>query len=59
MALLRSAESRVPTKCVPEELKQSSAPKREMWERVGVVVVIDSEQFAGGMTGESNKTVSR
>lgn len=59
MALLRSAESRVPTKCVPEELKQSAAPKREMWERVGAVVVIDSEQFAGGMTGESNKTVSR
>ena len=59
MALLRSAESRVPTKCVPEELKQSAAPKREMWERDdGVVVVTDSEQFAGGKIGESNKTVS-
>lgn len=59
MALLRSAESRFPTKCVSGELKQSAKPKREMWERDGVVVVIDSEQFAGGMTGESNKTVSR
>lgn len=31
--LLQSAESSVPTRCVPEELKQPVMPKREMWEK--------------------------
>lgn len=33
MLLLQSMELRVPTKCVPEKLKQSVMPNREMWER--------------------------
>lgn len=33
MVLFQFAESRVPTKCVPEELKQSVKPKREKWEK--------------------------
>lgn len=32
MVLLQSMELRVPTKCVPEKLKQSVMPNREMGE---------------------------
>lgn len=31
MVLLQFAESRMPTWCIPGEVKQSATPKREMW----------------------------
>lgn len=46
MVLLQSAAgSSVPTKCAPEELKESEIPKQEMWKRHRVVVMFDLKQL--------------
>lgn len=35
----------MPTKCAPEELKESAIPKQEMWKRHRVVVMFDLKQL--------------
>lgn len=57
--LLQSAEPSVPTRCVPQELKQPVMPKREMWEREGVAVIFGSEQLRSSEVRESTKTMGQ
>lgn len=52
--VIQSAESSVPEKCAPEELKQSATPTRGMWEREGVEVIVGSGQLMSDKVKECN-----
>lgn len=47
----------MPTKCVPEELKQPTLSKRKIWERQGAVVMFGSEQLTKGIEGRGDKVM--
>lgn len=49
----------MPTKCAPEELKESEIPKQEMWKRHRVVVMFDLKQLMSREVKKTNKPTDK